>query len=183
MERQDDWDIVAEVLAGHVNAFEILVNRYQKPIFNLTYRMTGSYSDASDLAQETFIKAFEQLHRFQAGKRFFPWLYTIALNHSRNFLRTNRPGKLVPLEDGEAVTMTSSNDESDQDLCARLDGNRCFQALGKLPEETREALILRYREDLSMEEVAGVLKISVSGAKMRIHRGLKRLREILDHHT
>ena len=90
----DDSQLIASILEGDVNAYSTLVLRYQEAIFNLMYRMTGSHEDAGDLAQETFIKAYEQLYRFQRGKKFFPWLYTIGLNHARNFLRHNKRNQM-----------------------------------------------------------------------------------------
>ena len=96
----DDSLLIAAILEGDVNAYSTLVLRYQGAIFNLMFRMTGSYEDSADLAQETFISAYEQLHRFQTGKKFFPWLYTIGLNHARNFLR-HKKGQMVSLEDCE----------------------------------------------------------------------------------
>ena len=90
----DDAQVIAAISDGDVNAYSTLVLRYQRAVFNLMFRMTGSYEDATDLTQETFIKAYDQLHRFQKGKKFFPWLYTIGLNHAKNFLsqQKNSPG-------------------------------------------------------------------------------------------
>ncbi len=82
----DEWvdrKSIMEVLSGNVDAYRDLVQRYQKPIFNLMYRLTGSREDARDLAQETFIKAYQKLDHFKLGSRFFPWLYTIGLNPER----------------------------------------------------------------------------------------------------
>src|SRR5208283_122710 len=100
-ENGNDSQLIAAILEGDVNAYSTLVLRYQGAIFNVMFRMTDSYEDAGDLAQETFIKAYEQLHRFQRGKKFFPWLYTIGLNHARNFLRHNKRTQTVPLEGSE----------------------------------------------------------------------------------
>jgi RNA polymerase sigma-70 factor, ECF subfamily len=174
-----DQEVVSAVLAGDVDAYAILVNRYQKPIYNLAYRMTDSWSDAADLTQEAFVKAFEQLHRFQTERKFFPWLYTIALNHAKNFLKADRSWRQMDLDDCELSTPESRWTPSEKALCDRLDSNRCYQTLLTLPEEYREALILRFKEELSMEEIAAALKISLSGAKMRIHRGLAKLRQLM----
>ena len=87
METSEEVDIIKSVLGGDRNSYVLLVDRYKTPIFNLAYRMTGSYEDASDLAQETFVKAFENLGRFDQEKKFFVWLYTIGLNLVRNHLK------------------------------------------------------------------------------------------------
>jgi RNA polymerase sigma-70 factor (ECF subfamily) len=175
-----DQEIIATILAGDSEVYAVLVERYQRSIFNLMFRMTGSYEDAVDLTQETFIKAYEQLHRFQQGRKFFSWLYTIGLNHSKNFLRKNSQSRLVSLEEFDLDCDLGSPCDQEKLLCARSDDRQLQTALNQLPVEYREAVLLRYFEDLSMDDVAESLGLSVSGAKMRIHRGLKKLRDILD---
>ncbi len=175
----DDAQVIGAVLDGDVNAYSTLVSRYQGAVFNLMIRMTGSYDDATDLAQETFIKAFEQLHRFQKGKKFFPWLYTIGLNHARNFLRHNKRTQTVPLEDYEPGSGLDYPGQQEENIVAKLDYVKLHAALNQLPIDYREALVLRYREGLSMEDVADALNVKLSAAKMRVHRGLDKLRDIL----
>ena len=82
--------IISSILAGDVDAFAVLVQRYQKPIFNLMIRITSCEEDAFDLTQETFIRAYEKLDRFKPSGRFFPWLYTIGMNLGRDFLRKRK---------------------------------------------------------------------------------------------
>ena len=171
--------MISTVLDGDANAYAVLVERYHQPIFNLMYRMTNSYEDAVDLAQETFIKAYEQLYRFREGGRFFPWLYTIGINHSRNFLRRNRAARCVPLEECELGSGLDYPAQQEDKMCLRLDFQRIHNALDQLPFDYREAVVLRYHEEIPVEEIAATLKISESGVRMRVSRGLKRLREIL----
>jgi len=180
MKQIEEQQIISAVLGGDADAYAMLINRYQQPIYNLIYRMTGSYADAADLTQDAFIRAFEQLYRFREGKRFFPWLYTIALNRTRNFLRKHKNHETVAFEDFKLHEGCDSAAQQEDKLCAELDSRRVQAALAKLPWDYREALILRYREELSMEDIATALSISVSGAKMRVHRGLKKLRDILE---
>jgi RNA polymerase sigma-70 factor (ECF subfamily) len=179
-EYADDADVLDAISNGDVNAYSALVLRYQGAIFNLMFRMTGSYDDATDLAQETFIKAYDQLYRFQKGKRFFPWLYTIGLNHARNFLRDNKRKKLVSLDDYEPGSGLDYPGQEEENVVAKLDYEQLHAALNQLPLDHREALILRYREGLSMEDVAVALSLRLSAAKMRVHRGLSKLRAILE---
>lgn len=180
MEQDSDGQVVASVLSGDTEAYAILVQRYQKPIYNLMVRMTGSCEDALDLAQETFIKAFEAMHRFRPGSRFFPWLYSIGLNHSRNFLRKNRDRRTVCIDDCEIGSGLDYPGQEEENLCALLDSRGLRKALACLPVDYREALVLRYHEELSMEEIAAALGISESGAKMRVHGGLAKLRSLLE---
>ena len=180
MDHFDDQSCISAVLAGDVNAYSALVKRYEKPIFNLMYRMTGSQADALDLAQDAFIKAYEQLDRFQTDRKFFPWLYTIAMNVARNLLRDKKRGtESSYIDEWEGCSGLDYPQQQEELMCTRLDFSVLHEALLQLPEDYREAIILRYREELSMEEVADALEISISGAKMRVHRGLNKLREIL----
>lgn len=180
MDQLDDRQCICAVLGGEVNAYSAIVERYQKPIFNLMHRMTGSTADALDLSQDTFIKAYEQLHRFQLDKEFFPWLYTIAVNLAKNLLRSNRYGaQRACVDELEGCSNLDYPQQHEEALCSRLDHKLLYDAMLQLPPDYREAIILRYREGLSMENIASALEISVSGAKMRVHRGLGKLREML----
>lgn len=183
MNHAGDQSCIAAVLAGDVNAFTGLVERYQGPVYTLMVRMTGSRMDAQDLAQEAFMRAYEQLHRFQAGRRFFPWLYTIALNCARNHLRRRAARPACGWEDCGAEARLERLDDppggQEDALCARLDAHHLYRALGQLPEDYREAVVLRYHYDCTMAEIGEALELSISGAKMRVHRGLKQLREIM----
>ncbi|MFZ0930781.1 MAG: RNA polymerase sigma factor [Syntrophobacteraceae bacterium] len=176
----DDAEVIAAISDGDVNAYSTLVLRYQGAIFNLMFRMTGSYEDATDLAQETFIKAYDQLYRFQKDKKFFPWLYTIGLNHARNFLRDNKRARMVSLDDYEAGSGLDYPGQQEENIVAKLDCEQLYAALNQLPLDYREALILRYHEGLSLENVAEALSLKLSAAKMRVHRGLAKLRDILE---
>jgi RNA polymerase sigma-70 factor, ECF subfamily len=186
MDSSDDQQVISAVMNGNVNAYSILVQQYQKPIFNLMYRVTGSYEDAKDLAQETFIKAYEKLDHFRMGARFFPWLYTIGYNHARNFLRRGNPIQVISDEDCDEQSGLDYPSQHEERVLAQIDFLRIYQALEQLPMDYREAVILHYHEGLSMEDIATALQLSVSGAKMRVHRGIRKLREIIlgnDHET
>jgi len=179
MDLSDDQKIIAAVLAGNKDAYSTLVQRYQRPIFNLMLRVTGSYEDALDLAQETFIKAYEKLDTFRLGARFFPWLYTIGFNHVRNFKRRDKLSHEVFYQNGGEELGLDGPAYQEDEMHAKLDFQRLFQGLQKLPVDYREALILHYHEGFSMEDIGAALQLSVSGAKMRVHRGLLKLRQII----
>ena len=180
MEEQYDQPIIQAVLTGNVDAYRHLVLRYEKPIFNLMYRMTGSREDALDLAQETFIKAYEKLEHFKTGSRFFPWLYTIGLNNGRNFIRDHKMEKQFLVEMGGDESWMDRLSQQNQRVWTPLDVQRLREGLRQLPLDYREAMILHYHEGFSMKEIAEALELSVSGAKMRVHRGLRKLRQIMD---
>ncbi len=180
MEEKKEIDIIRSVLEGDRDSYALIVDKYKVPIFNLAFRMTGSCEDASDLAQETFIKAFENLGRFDQKRKFFTWLYTIGLNIVRNHLKRE---KKIPLRDFAEDTDFSSRDKSltpehslmrDQKV-KRL--NVCFHSLS---DNLRELVVMRFYQELSFEEIAEISGLSLSAAKMRTYRGLEKIRERME---
>ena len=175
-----DENLVSDILAGDVEAYAILVKRYQRPIFNLMMRTTSCKEDAFDLTQETFVRAYEKLERFKPSGRFFPWLFTIAMNLARDFLRKTKTREIKKAELYEMQKDLSEESNLSELLLERIDVEHVKAALQGLPLEYREAIILRFHEGMSIREVASSIGISVSGAKMRIHRGLLKLRRLLN---
>jgi RNA polymerase sigma-70 factor (ECF subfamily) len=174
--------LVHAVLKGNTEKFRILVERYEKPIYNLMLRSTRCPEEAADLTQETFIKAYEKLGSFNNSKRFFSWLYAIGINHLRDSKRrkTRSPIVEVPEQLLEQASSTRGG------IGKKVDAIDLEGAVCRLSLESREALLLRFREEMSMQEIGDILGITQSGAKMRIRRGLARLRQILegkDHET
>ena len=169
--------LVNEILSGEVNSYALLVKRYQKPIYNLMLRMTGSEQDALDLTQETFVRAYEKLEKFDPSASFFPWLYTMGLNLARDFLRR---AKKSPIESYEPDDSFSIEIDQYDRLADQIDVQKVSEVLQSLPVDYREALLLRFHEGLSVGEVAYALGLSLSAAKMRIHRGLLKLRQLLE---
>ena len=179
MRKSEDYLTIKRVLAGETDAYGVLVDRYQRPIFNLMYRMTGSYEDSRDLGQETFVRAFEKLGSFNEEKRFFPWLYAIGMNLAKNYLKRNKTHMQSTDDFGVLDSEWGSVPADEERMLNRLDGKLVRDALRQIPADYREAIVLYYHEDLSMQEIASALGLSVSGAKMRVHRGLKKIRELI----
>lgn len=170
-----DEEIVEAVLQGERDLFGVLVSRYQKPVFNLMLRYAEGEEQAADLTQDTFLRAFDQLWKFQKGRRFFPWLYTIGVNLAKDWSRKsiNHREQLVQYRIEQVV-----ENEQRQDIHKEKENvDFINNALARLPADDREILILRYRHECSIREVAQVFRISESAAKMRLKRGLARLQE------
>ncbi|MBW1980524.1 MAG: RNA polymerase sigma factor [Deltaproteobacteria bacterium] len=180
MNTNDDQRVIEQVLAGDVDSFADLIERYQKPIYNLMFRATGSAEEAAELTQEAFVRTYENLPRFHRGRKFFPWLYTISLNVARDYgRRTNRSINRHTDKALEQLSNCRFHGEQQQNVCDSIDYLRLEEALGTLPLLYREALVLRYHEELAVREIAEALSISISAAKMRISRGLEMLRGCL----
>jgi RNA polymerase sigma-70 factor (ECF subfamily) len=180
MGNPDDQEIIEKILKGDSDAYATLVARYQKAIFNLMIRMTGSSEDAADLTRETFIKAYEELSRLQRGNRFFPWVYNIGTNHSKKFLCKKCLPQISPVEDCELESEPYYPSPPEEAIYARFDAQRLMAVLNRLPIKYREAVILRYQEECSMEDIASALDLSLNEAKMHVHRGLRKTKELLE---
>jgi RNA polymerase sigma-70 factor (ECF subfamily) len=178
MEKNEE-KLISDILAGEADVYAVLVRRYEKPIFNLMLRMTSSEVDAVDLTQETFVRAYEKLDRFKPSGRFFPWLYTIGLNLARDHLRKTKAAMSLEKELHGPDNPFHQDSRQEFDLPEKVDVEKVRTALKQLPLEYREAVFLRFHEGMAMKEIAQALEISVSGAKMRLHRGLLKLRHLL----
>lgn len=167
--------------------FEELLERYQRPMYRVAYRLTGNHDDAQDLIQDALFEAFRNFHRFERGTRFDRWLYRIMTN--RHIDRVRRQSRLSTLSLDQPQDV-GENREQSWDVAA--DGNdpaellveevldeRIQQALVELPEEYRQAVILADIEELSYEDVARVLRCPVGTVRSRLHRGRHLLREKL----
>ncbi len=182
MNDREENQIIKRICQGHRHEYALLVDRYKTPLLNLAYRMTGNYDDAEDLAQETFVRAYEKLSHFDRNRSFFTWLYTIGLNLIRNHLkkagRTVAADPLIPAH-GEQQGDAEFKDP-ERSVMNGQDMDRLHMALLQLSEDLREVLILRFQQGLSFSDIAEVAGISQSAAKMRVYRGLERLRELME---
>jgi len=180
MDRPDETRIIAAVLDGEVEYFRILVERYQKPVFSLMRWQTGSTATAEDLTQEVFIQAYAKLHTFKPSRRFFPWLYTIAINRCRDHLRRRGIHRQLFAEGPAPEPLPDPNAER----CAArvecvLEVHQVAAAIERLPAGYGEPLLLYYREGFSVKEIAATLGISTAATKVRIHRGRELLRSAM----
>lgn len=169
----DDVQWVARCLRGEAAAFEPIVQRYQRILFSVAYRMLGNYDDALDATQNAFIKAYQGLDGYDPKRRFFSWIYRIAVNECLNARRARRPGEQLDdrLPDVEAgpQELVEHGERS-----ANIDA-----ALVKLSEEHRLVLVLRHFADLSYSEMSEALGIPEKTVKSRLFEARNRLGELL----
>ena len=181
----EEESLIERCLHGDVEAFRPLVQRYQRLAFSVALRMLGSRADAEDIAQQAFVDAFNALDRFDGEGRhhaFSTWLLRIAVNRSKDVLKSKRRTE-EPLErevgGGEAAFAydppTPEANASSGESRARLEN-----ALLKLPTKYREVLVLKDAEDLSYEEIRGILQLPVTTLKIRVVRARAMLREIIE---
>ncbi len=166
---RDDARAVHRTLEGEREAFTVLVRRYQGPIFRLMLRFTRDEDEAGEMAQEAFVRAFERLASYDRKRRFFTWLYTLSLNMARDHARK---AARTPLGSHSPEGIADSR----HDPLATLEATGALEALRELPPKYAEALALRYIEDMPLAAVAETMGLSMSAAKMRVHRALRLMR-------
>lgn len=183
MSRPDE-QLVKLVLSGSEDAFRDLVRRYQRPIYALILRMVRDPSDAEELAQEVFVKAYRALDRFDRSRKFSSWLFKIAHNTSIDRLRRKQLAT-VPLEssEDEVDPISVVPDGGTLSPAAAVESGQlaaAFEvALGRLRPAYREVLILRFQEGLAYEEIAEVTGLSLGTVKTHLHRARKKMAEEL----
>ncbi len=174
MAKQEDHELVAAVVSGDADAFEELLERYEKTIFNLALRITGSREDAADATQSAFLNAFDHLRDFDSQYRFFSWIYRIGLNEALKLVERKR--RFVVLE-GDLAEERGSPER--QALGSEI-GDHVQSALLELPVEQRAPLVLRHFHGLSYDEMADVLDIPAKTVKSRLFSARRALRQRIE---
>lgn len=173
MTEQDDSILVKHALEGDGTSFEGLVRKYLKPIFNLALRMVNDSEQAADIAQITFIKAYENLSTFNRDLKFFSWLYRIAINESLNVLQKQKQRDELPAE-------VVSRDPMPDEIIQTTERNEIIQqALMKLPSDQRSVIVMRHFLDFSYAQIGATLGIPEKTVKSRLFQARQQLKELL----
>ena len=176
----NDLILVEKIKDGDRTAFEELVLKYQKEIYFLTYRMVLNKEDAADVVQETFVQVFRKIHQFRSASTFKTWLYRVAINQCKNFLRVLKKNReSAPVED-YAVT-----DPKDSQLDLLLKNERVAlisETVGKLPKKQKAVLILRTYQELSYEDIAEIVGGSVNSAKVNFYHAIENIKRFMGEH-
>lgn len=179
-----DEELVARSMGGDHDSFNQLVLRWERPIYALAYRTIGREEDARDVCQETFLRAFRALPKFRGQAKFSSWLYRITLNLCHDWMRRERRTPVVqPPEDTDLADLQASTEpsESIEALVARKDLTRHVErAMALLPDEQREAIILKEYHGLTFQEIADLMGCPLSTVKTRLYQGLTVLRRELE---
>jgi RNA polymerase sigma-70 factor (ECF subfamily) len=183
--RDDEASLVASAKAGDAHAFEELVNRYERKIFRLTKHITQNDADAEDAMQDAFLKAFRHLSEFEGGSRFYTWLVRIAVNESLMRLRKRRPKHFSldePVKTEEENIPRQLEDwgpTPEQRYEKKEMGSILSKVIEQLEPIYRTVFVLRDVEDISTEDTAQMLGITISAVKSRLLRARLKLREML----
>ncbi|HEX6896682.1 MAG TPA: sigma-70 family RNA polymerase sigma factor [Bryobacteraceae bacterium] len=167
----EDRDLIAKARRGSVDAYNVLVSRWERRVFNYLRRLVGDREDALDLSQDVFLKAYQNLRKLDDPSKFAGWLFRIAHNEAYSLLRKNRP-------DGELTVEPRSGDASARmypmELTLAVQG-----ALARLSEDQREAVLLKIYQGFKFEEMAEILDCPVSTIKSRLYTALDLLKQSL----
>jgi RNA polymerase sigma-70 factor (ECF subfamily) len=178
-----DEELVARSVAGDQDSFNQLILRWERPIYALAYRVLGRDEDARDVCQETFLRAFRALPGFKGQAKFSSWLYRIALNLCRDWIRRQKRTPVVSAPEGiDIIEMAAEQGpvESIEDLVARKQLSATVaEAMEKLPDEQRTAIILKEFHGLTFQEIADLQNCPLSTVKTRLYQGLSVLRRDL----
>lgn len=185
----DEKELVRLAQSGDFKAFTTLIEEYRPRIFGLALKLAKNREDAEDIFQETFLKAIDNIKKFRAESSFGTWLYTICVNIVRARYGRDSKGELLPLDD----YLPSGHDHSDSEAVQLYDWNdplshltneeikdKLDTAIHELPLKYRIPFLLRYTQDMSVQEVADALKIKLANAKSRILRARMALRQNLN---
>ncbi len=189
--RIEDHELAAFAAQGREGAFRELLARYERPVFSLVFRMVRDRSLAEDLAQESFIRAFNAIGSYNPSFKFSNWIFKIANNHTIDFLRKRRldtvsihgsPHAGTAQEEARTSLVLESDDESPDEYVENQElGAEIEQAIGRLRPEYRTVILLRHVEGYSYEEIADTLELPLGTVKTYIHRARAELKDDLAH--
>src|SRR5579864_2043953 len=182
-----DAAVVAQVLAGDRDAFRLLVDRHTRSIYSVAYRMTGNQHDAEEILQETFLRAYKSLHRFELRASFSTWLYRIAVNRCLDFLKAKKMTDAYQIsddpghdEEGREIQIPATNPGPERLLLSAEARQKVAYAIGLLSPAERLAFTMRHMEGRSIEEISKALNVRASAAKNSIFRAVQKIRQELE---
>jgi RNA polymerase sigma-70 factor (ECF subfamily) len=174
-------------LKGDQRAFAEIVDLYKEKLYHLAYRMTGNRQEAEDVVQETFLRVYKNLDRYDENQKFSTWIYRITTNLCIDRLRKKRTifsldAASSDHEGLDGYTMLPSDDRTPESELLLSETQRLIHdAIASLPVKYKSVMILKYLQELSLQEISDVLEMPVTTVKTRVHRGREFLRKRLQH--
>jgi RNA polymerase sigma-70 factor (ECF subfamily) len=184
-----DYEVIQRCRKGDVEAFEDIVRKYQKKMFNISYRMTGDYNEAAEVVQDAFLSVYRNIKSFKGKSKFSTWLFTIVMNLSRNKIkqlqsRRHRENFSIddPVEtDNGKITVEplSDNPSAQERLEQHQRDQKIRGCIRSLENEFREVIVLRDIQGFSYDEISDMLKIAMGTVRSRLHRARLSVRDCL----
>ena len=185
LHQMSDEDVMEQLQAGVVQAFDIIVHRYKDRLHNFLYRYTHNHEDCEDLVQETFLRVYRSRHSYERIAKLSTWMYTIALNLAKSMYKKKKRMSLISIHadesdpDDREFEITDTNLLQDDELHLKMSMNELQKALMELNDDFREAIILRDIQQLTYEEIAEITGTAMGTVKSRINRGRQQLQELI----
>jgi RNA polymerase sigma-70 factor (ECF subfamily) len=177
MKLRDDSEIIERVLNGDVSAYAALVQKHKNLVFSIVLKVVNNREDAEEIAQDTFLKAYQSLKSFERKSKFSTWLYRIAYNSAVSKTRKKRV-EMVAIEDSVITNYSPDDVSRNMDELEENDRQVILEkALQRLPEEDNLLITLFYRSENSVDDISEITGLSVSNVKVRLHRIRKKLYE------
>ena len=180
MVKETDNYLVDEVMAGHAKAFAVLVERYKDMVFTLSVSLLRDRQEAEEVAQDTFLKVYKALPKFQNKSKFSTWIYRIVYNESISRLRRKKTN-LISVEDLSYGELADSFEEMEPEWLEKEERKRkLFEAISLLKEEEKTILMLYYFENCRIDEISDITSLSNENVKTKLFRARKKLYSILN---
>jgi RNA polymerase sigma-70 factor (ECF subfamily) len=176
-DQEQAW--VQAARAGDRRAFDQLVESYMRPVYNLTYRMLGNPQEAEDAAQETFMRAYARIDQYSEDHKFSTWIFSIANHHCIDRLRKRRT-TYVSIDDNPVLqNLTDDLPQPEHSLLGKEEAAEVHRMLAQLEPDYRTPLVLRYWENLSYEEIAAALNLTIPAVKSRLFRARQKMADLM----
>ncbi|SHJ55205.1 RNA polymerase sigma factor [Aquimarina spongiae] len=183
MNHQPDQYYIQKVLEGDINAFSILVERYQNLVYTVVYRVVKNKEQAEEVAQDTFVKAYESLAKYRGEAKFSTWLYTIAYRKSLDLVKSNKrliTSELIEeINEGDIELVTDALSYLQEQERKKI----IAESILKLPQETAVLVTLYYFEEKNIKEIADIVGLTADNVKIKLFRSRKKLYSILKHYV
>ncbi|WP_130615108.1 RNA polymerase sigma factor SigW [Cohnella abietis] len=179
--------LVRLALRGDQRSFAEIVEMYKDKLYHLAYRMTGNRQEAEDVVQEAFLRVYKNLDRYDENQKFSTWIYRITTNLCIDRLRKRKAIYSLDAESSDhegldGYAMLPSDDRTPETEMLQSETQKIIhEAIATLPVKYKSVMILRYLQDLSLQEISEVLELPVTTVKTRVHRGREFLRKKLEH--
>lgn len=176
---------IKQVLKGDQNAYADIVNLYQHKLYQVCFRMLGNKQEAEDIAQEAFIRAYINLHSYDQNRKFSTWLYRIGTNLCIDRIRKKKPdfyldAEVAGTEGLDMYSQIASNEKLPEEAVEQMElQDRIQYEISRLSDKYRSVIVLKYIEELSLQEISEILDMPLGTVKTRIHRGREALRKQL----
>jgi RNA polymerase sigma factor (sigma-70 family) len=189
LHKMSDEDVMEQLQAGVVQAFDIIVSRYKDRLHNFLFRYTHNHEDCEDLVQETFLRVYRSRHSYERIAKLSTWMYTIALNLAKSMYKKKQRMSLISIHaddsdpDDREFEITDTTILQDDALHIKLSVQELEKAMMELNEDFREAIVLRDIQQLTYEEIAEITGTAMGTVKSRINRGRQQLQEIVGNYV